>query len=176
MWKARHGDRGALEELVRKQYPAVHGFAYRMLGNPGEAHDAAKETFARVLRSLHHHQESLSFRARVFANASTVIRDIYRKRRKKLAVSEGVAESVAAGNAPDPIIGRDEEKKLIRSGFNRVPGDSKLLLLLVFQQGLSHEEVAQVIGISVTAVRIRLSSALELLRRCVREEPTKEAS
>ena len=174
IWKARQGDRTALEEIVREFYPRVLALALRMLSDPEDAHDATQETFARVLRSLHHYREKKKFRAWVFTIASNVVRDIYRPRKKQITFSEGIEEALAGGDEPDRLIDRKENEERVKNAFDRLPGNEKLLLLKVFQQGMSRDELSQTLGISVNAVRIRLHRALELLRRCVQEQPSRE--
>lgn len=172
IWKARHGDRAALDELVREYYPRVYGLCFRMLGNEDAARDAAQEAFARILRSLHHYREKARFTAWVLSIAANVVRDLLRKERKTLSFSEAVEESLAGGDEPDRLIDRQEDQDRIRAAFQRLPADDQLLLLQAMQQGLSRAEIAEVLGISVNAARIRLHRALELLRRCVQEVRT----
>ena len=170
IWKARQGDRAALEKVVRDYYPRVFGLAARMLGNPDEAHDVAQEVFARVLRSLRHYREKQTFRSWIFTITANVVRDLYRKSKRALSLSEGLEESLVGGESADQPIERQEDRERIRAAFDRLPGNDKLLILQIFQQGLSRAEVAEALGISVNAVRIRLHRALELLRRLVHDQ------
>jgi RNA polymerase sigma-70 factor, ECF subfamily len=157
----RAGDTAA---LVRRHYGPVHGLARRLLGNDGDARDIAQETFARAIGHLKEFDRRRSFRTWIFAIAANHVRDLLR-RRKQLPLDAGAEEPVADLSLPDATLLRREDRDRILAAVDRLPFDWKIVVALQFQQDLAAPEIAEALGISVNAVRIRLYRALAALRK-----------
>jgi len=154
---------GKTAELVRRHYGPVYGLARRLLGQDGDARDAAQETFARAIGHLQDFDRRRSFRAWIFAIAANYIRDLLR-RRKQLPLEPAIEESVPDLTLPDAPLLRREDRERILAALDRLPFEWKIAVTLHFQQDLSAPEIAEALGISVNAVRIRLYRALAALR------------
>ena len=150
--------------LVRRHYGPVYGLARRLLGNAGDARDVAQETFARAIGHLGEFDRRASFRTWIFAIAANHVRDLLR-RRKQLPLEAAVEESVPDLTLPEEPALRREDRERILAALDRLPFDLKIVVTLQFQQGLSSPEIAETLGISVNAVRIRLYRALGALRK-----------
>jgi RNA polymerase sigma-70 factor (ECF subfamily) len=157
----RAGDTAA---LVRRHYGPVYGLARRLLGHEGDARDAVQETFARAIGHLRDFDRRRSFRAWVFAIAAHHIRDLLR-RRKQLPLEADAEDSLPDLSLPDAPILRREDRDRILAAVDRLPFDWKIVVTLQFQQDLSYPEIAEALGISVNAVRIRIFRALAALRK-----------
>ena len=79
--QARSGDQAAFGELVRTHQNAVYNLSYRMLGERGEAEDAAQETFFRAYAHLDRYDLDRPFRTWLLSIASNHCIDRLRKRR-----------------------------------------------------------------------------------------------
>ncbi len=150
--------------LVRRHYGAVLGLVRRLLGRRADARDAAQETFARAIAHLADFQAGRSFRAWLFSIAANLVRDLYR-RRKPGALDPGIEESLPEFAPPDARMLREENREKIEAAVERLPFDLKVVVALHFQEDLPHAEVAETLGISINAVRIRLYRALAALRK-----------
>lgn len=157
----RDGDTAA---LARRHYGPVHGLARRLLANPADARDAAQETFARAFAHLRDYDPRRPFRNWLFAILANHVRDLLRRRRQ-LPLDAAAEESLPDLTLPDAPILRREDRDRILAALDRLPFDWKIVVTLKIQQELSGPEIAETLGISVNAVRIRLYRALAALRK-----------
>jgi RNA polymerase sigma-70 factor (ECF subfamily) len=150
--------------LVRRYYGPVYGLARRLLGNPADARDAAQETFTRAIGHLGDFDRRSSFRTWLFAITANHIRDLLR-RKKQLPLDPTTEESLPVLTLPEDPIFLREDRDRVQAALDRLPFDLKIVVTLQFQQDLSYREIAQTLGISVNAVRIRIYRALAALRK-----------
>ncbi len=154
---------GDTAELVRRYYGPVFGLARRLLGSVPEARDAAQETFARAIAHLRDFDPASSFRGWLFAIAANHVRDLLRKK-KQLPLDPAVEEELPDLSLPDDRLLRAENRERLAAAIDRLPFDLKVVVSLHYQQELPFAEIAQALGRSVNAVRIRLYRALKALR------------
>jgi RNA polymerase sigma-70 factor (ECF subfamily) len=159
--RARDGDREALEALARRFYPAIRAFLARLLGDQ-EAEDAAQDVFLRVSRGLETYRGEFRFSTWIFQIALNRARDLGRRRRPE----DHRFPEPAAG----PLITSADDRRRLFAAVRRLPSDFAEPLLLVHQQGLSHAEAAEVLGLSTAAVKMRVHRAIRQLRPLLAEE------
>lgn len=171
----RAGEESAFETLVREQTRRLLPMARRFLGSNEEARDAVQETLLATLQSIH------SFRGE--ARLSTWIRHIgvnqclmiLRKRRRHPEVAlepllprfdEGghLETRCATWEAAPDLLERSETKALVRKLIDELPETYRSVLLLRDIEELSTEEVASILAVSRTAVKVRLHRARQALR------------
>ncbi len=157
----RAGDTTA---LVRRHYGPVYGLVRRLLGDDADARDAAQETFVRAIGHLRDFDPSRSFRTWIFSIAANHVRDLLRRRRPAPLAAGGEDELPDPALPEDPVL-RGEDRERILAALDELPFDWRIVVTLQFQQGLAPPEIAEALGISVNAVRIRLYRALAALRK-----------
>lgn len=169
--RASHGDRGALDALLRALQDDVYRLALRMLGHPADAEDAAQEILVKVVTNLATFRGESSFRTWVWRIAANHVASTRRSRREVRALSfEGLQAMLAAGlaeDAPevaDPLL--EEEVKLgcTQTMLHCLDRAHRLALILADILDLTSEEGAEVLGISRVAFRKRLQRARERMR------------
>jgi RNA polymerase sigma-70 factor (ECF subfamily) len=177
---SRDGDPAALEALVRSHQDRVYGFAMRMCRNVEDAKDILQDTFLGVIRSIREFREESKFSTwlyRIAANACL------KKRRRgvhdptpeqELSLDDLMPRPDAEGRKPEiPDWSGDAERALLdgelsarmESAIDKLPRDYKIVLVLRDMEGLSAEETAQAVGLSVPAVKSRLHRARVFVRR-----------
>jgi RNA polymerase sigma-70 factor (ECF subfamily) len=154
--------------LVARHYDGVYAVALHMLGDPGEARDAAQETFARALAGLDTYDPSRPFAAWLLSIAANLIRDRYRRRRPDLLRPEDDAPVVLP---PDARLIREEDRGRVLSALARLPFDLRIVVAMAFTEDRPYAEIAAALGVSVNAVRVRLFRALSRLRESLKEKP-----
>jgi len=176
----RDGDPAALEALVRSHQDRVYSFAMRMCRNVEDAKDILQDTFLGVIRSIREFREESKFSTwlyRIAANACL------KKRRRgvheptpeqELSLDDLMPRPDAEGRKPEiPDWSEDAERALLQgelsarmeSAIDKLPRDYKIVLVLRDVEGLSAEETAQAVGLSVPAVKSRLHRARVFVRR-----------
>jgi RNA polymerase sigma-70 factor (ECF subfamily) len=185
---SKDGDPAALDALVRAHQGRVYGFAMRMCRNVEDAKDILQETFLGMIRSIREFREESKFSTwlyRIAANACL------KKRRRgvhdptpeqELSLDELMPRPDAEGHKPEiPDWSDDAERALLRgeltskmeAAIDKLPKDYKIVLVLRDVEGLSAEETAQALGLSVAAVKSRLHRARVFVRRELAEYLTR---
>lgn len=163
--RARSGDEGALSALVARHHEAVYQAAYRVLGEPEAAADAAQDTFVKALRALGRFRGDASFRTWVLAIATNTARSAGRRTtRRREVVLEPEAGWRAEERSP-------ERETVIRSEVDRaevaiaaLPEKQRLAVTLRLQQDLSYREIAEVVGSTEGSARVNYHLGIKKLR------------
>ena len=174
------GDAAALEALVRTHQDRVYGFAVRMCRNVEDAKDILQETFLGVIRSIRDFREESKFSTWLYRIASNAC--LKKRRRgvhdptpeKELSLDELMPRPDSEGRKPEIADWSDNaERALLRgelsarmeAAIDKLPKDYRIVLVLRDVEGLSAEETAQAVGLSVPAVKSRLHRARVFVRR-----------
>ena len=164
--RALVGDREAFAGLVRAYQGPVYNLAYRMLGNPAEAEEAAQETFVRIYQRLGTYDPQQKLASWVLAIASHYCIDRLRRRKVSLSLEEAPdQEASEPTETPEPALLAQEREGEIQALLAGLPEGYRLVLVLRYWQDLSYEEMARVLGTSESAVKARLHRARELMAR-----------
>ena len=173
--RVQGGDRDAFAILVKRHQRAIYGVAYRILGHPADAEDAAQETFVRAYTRLDTYTPDGRFGAWVGAICAHWCIDALRARRRRVqTVALGkVPESerfISPGDGPeDAALGwaaRDE----MQCWLDRLGPQHRTVLMLRYVHDLSYAEIAAVLGEPVSTVRMRLFRARARLYDVVAQE------
>jgi RNA polymerase sigma-70 factor (ECF subfamily) len=167
---AQAGDREAMSELVRVTHRGVYSQALRLLGNPDDAADVTQDVYLRVVRKLGGFRHEASFTTWLARVTTNVAMSTLTRRSRRVAVEgasfgDGVADSVPEPDA-DPA-DRSEAIALaarLESLVQALPEGQRQVLVLRDVYGMSTEEVAQKMGLTPGAVKVRLFRARERLK------------
>lgn len=159
---ARQGDEGAFAKLVEAYQRPVYNLAYRMLGSPGEAEDAAQETFLRAFTRLDTYDPNRKFSSWILSIGSHYCIDQLRRRRgKTVSMQEIMTERWLPDDAPRPEERTlDQEREaLIQCMLQEVAPQYREVLILRYWYDYSYEDIAEITRTSVSAVKSRLHRA-----------------
>jgi RNA polymerase sigma-70 factor (ECF subfamily) len=173
---ARQGDENAFSYLVESYQRPVFSVCYRMLGNSRDAEDAAQESFIRAYRYLHKYDPNRPFGTWLLSIASHYCIDRMRKRRLKTVSTDVLPpEVVPDRNAPNPEKDfRDEEKELaIQRLLENLKPTDRAAVILRYWHEYSEKEIAEVLDLTVSAVKSRLyRSRQSLADAWIEDEPS----
>jgi RNA polymerase sigma-70 factor (ECF subfamily) len=159
---ARRGDRNAFGRLVQAYQVPVYNLAYRMLGNPTEAEDAAQETFLRAYARLNTYQPEMKFSNWILSIASHHCIDRLRRRRFTWVSVEDnpVVEGLTGDDhRPEDAVLRSEQSREIQALLDHLEPDYRTPLVLRYWYDLSYKEIAQILQITESALKSRLHRA-----------------
>lgn len=159
-----HGDLDAFETLFRQHQGEVYGWIVRIVRDRGIAEDLTLETFWRVYRSRARFDPGRSFGAWVRRIATNAALDHLKRARPEV---ELLGEPPPPAT-PDPAI-RSEVRTQVQAAFAKLPAKLRIVATLALVEQLSHQEIAEALGISNTAVRLRVFRALRLLRKTLKK-------
>jgi len=165
----RQGDVDAFETLFRLHQRAVFGWVLRVVRRPDAAEDVTVEAFWRIHRAHARFDPRRSFEAWARTIATHAALDWLRSHRLE---RDSPSESV--DDTPAPVISDPAVTAEIRNrtalAFGRLPPRLRVAALLAVVEELPLKEVAEALGISVTAVKLRVFRALRLLRRDLQQQ------
>ncbi len=165
--QVRSGDTSAFEPLVRKYQEKVYRLCCSFVG-ASAAEDAAQEIFVKVFESLDQFKSKSSFATWLYRVAANHCLNIIAKRkRERLESLDAIVEHYgdSAGQLKDGAdsIAVAENREYLKSLLVQLPPDQKTALILREVNGLSYQELADTLEISMDAVKVRLFRARQSL-------------
>ncbi len=177
--RGRAGDRSALQELAERYQRRILGVVVGMVRNPEDAREVVQETFVRAFRNLDAFKGDSSFYTWLYRIAVNLAIDLQRKENKRTNVEYD--ETQPAEDAPmafggkvrgedpfDAVKNRELGAKIFEAIENLTP-DHRAVILLREIEGLSYEEISQVLGCSLGTVMSRLHYARKKLQAKLKE-------
>ncbi len=157
------GDVDAYAALVDRYYDRCARFAVRMLGNRDDAEDALQATFLRAYRALHRYQERDRFSAWLYRILANQCRSIAARRAHRERVF--VREEAVLLNAPDRGGGwTGEDDDFVQHVLSELDPLLREAFLLKYIEELSYEEMSEMTGVGVSALKMRVKRACDRLR------------
>ena len=166
--QALQGDVDAFGELVRLYEPPVFNLAYRMLGDPAEAEDAAQEAFLRAYTNLQRYDVTRSFKTWILSITSNHCIDRLRKRRLSwlsLDNEELPPHPALTSDQPGPeaTTMAHERSTQVQAMLDNLSQEYRVVVVLRYWYDLSYTEIADVLNTTESAVKSRLFRARQAL-------------
>ncbi len=169
------GDSQAFRLLFARLAPRIHAFFRRSLGDATAADDLLQATFLKIHASRDRYRSEFSLRVWVFTIAARARLDELR-RRYRLPEEAGEEELEKVANASSvecgPQMDAGEGRELagrVREAVDQLPETQRVVVHLNRFEGMTFVEIAQVLGTTEGAVKLRAFRAYERLRRLLRE-------
>lgn len=170
--------REAFERVFERLGAPIFRFVSGMIGDASVAHDLTQETFMRLWESREKMEEVRSLKAYVFQIARNRVYSYQRSSESRFANKENREERTSgtfdldnrprdlpsAGPEPDRKVGTQEVLENLRGWIADLPERQREALLLAREQGLSHDEIAAVMEISVNTVNNHIVKATSKLK------------
>ena len=179
MARLARGRQDAFEILLARYGDAVITFCYAFVGSRESAEDLAQETFLRVYRSAGRYRPLAKFTTWLYRIAANLSINEINKGKLRRAVSldepagpdaDGtrIVERIAS-DVPQPLSNaeRREAHALVEKAIARLPEDQRSTLVLVEYHHLSYREIAEILGVTVSAIKMRVKRAREMLREAL---------
>lgn len=169
MSRAAAGDLAAFEALVERHQMLVIGTVARMLGNHSDADDIAQQVFVRVWRSAKRYQPSAKFTTWLLTITRNLVFNECRRRKRHPVQTldlegKGQPMPVDRGATPDAALLDHELQRVIDCAITALPEKQRLAVVLRRYEEKSYEEIGEIIGLSVPAVKSTLFRARVQLR------------
>lgn len=157
------GDRTAFAQLVERWQTRLINFFYRSTGNRADAEDLAQETFIELHRAAPRYKAQGTFNAFIFTLARRRLIDSYRKKSRRPLDYVDPGEYLMQSQPEEEHSTREIEEAFHRA-LAALPENQRNAVLLLQQQGLSYEEIAQSLDASVSSVKTWIHRARTHLR------------
>lgn len=176
--RLKHGEPAAFDTLIAERSGEIFGLLYRMTENTEEARDLTQETFLRAFQSIGSFRGEADLRTWIYRIAINQARNRWRwwrRRRRDVTVSLDTAEHqnnqplmatlVEESSNPEQDTLAHERRHALRKALKNLGGAYRETVILRDIEGLSYEEIAATLEISVGTVKSRLARGRQELRR-----------
>jgi len=177
--RSRGGDLAAYDELMRRYSGRIYSVVYNITGNREDAEDLVQDTFVKAYQSLDRFMGKASFYTWIYRIAVNRTLNFIKKRNRKSALSLNdmdlglerdpayIELSSKGGPLHDASIGELQEK--LNAALQTLSKKHRTVVVLHDIQGLPHEEIAKIVGVSEGTVRSRLHYARQQLQLELKE-------
>jgi RNA polymerase sigma-70 factor, ECF subfamily len=172
--RARRGDLKAYDDLVRRYQERIYATVYHMTANHEDANDLAQEAFIKAFHALKTFKGGSSFYTWIYRIAVNKTINFLKQRKHKPQMSlddldfnaEHDPDLVAliSEKTPRREVGLTELQEKLNAALQRLSEPHRLVVTLHDVQGLSHEEIAKIMGCNIGTVRSRLFYARQQLQ------------
>ena len=150
------------EKLFAEHYEGLYRYLIRLTGDSDLAADVAQEAFVRLIEKK---PENSGLRAWLYRVATNVVRDDSRVRRRRLELLQEAPDRVPHGDAPldaQRAMELEEKKAMVRAALTALTERDQQILLMR-EQGFSHQEIAEAVGTTTKSVGSMIARALKKL-------------
>ena len=168
------GDRLEFARLVETYYEMIYRLAIKMLNNPQDAEDVLQETFLKALRGIRNFDGRSNISTWLYRIATNEALLVLRRQKpdiistdEPLETDEGEQDPVQIVDwccLPEPELMSAEAQRYLEQAVNRLSPNLRAVFVLRDIEGLSTQETGEVLNLSETAVKTRLSRARLRLR------------
>lgn len=163
--RAQQGDKEAYRELVLTYAHVVEKFAYQIGVHEHDIGDVAQEVFLKLYRFLHQFNEQ-RFTTWLYKITLNTARDFYRKEaretKKEQKLQQYTTDDETASAEAHVLV--YEEDRALHEAILQLKEDYRMPLVLFYFQQLQYDEIADVLGITLANVKVRIHRAKEQLK------------
>jgi RNA polymerase sigma-70 factor, ECF subfamily len=171
-------DTQAYEELVTRYLEKVYNLAWRITRLPEDAEEILQEVFIAVFNKISEFQGKSAFSSWLYRITVNTAFMKLRKRKKHSALS--LDETILSGQENwigqrsdtsdvNYLSSRHELRAVLQGAISRLPAEYKTIFILRDVDGLSNQEVGEILGLSVPAIKSRLHRSRLILRKKLRQ-------
>jgi len=174
------GDDAAFPLLYRRYERRLLAFLAPYVGDPALAEDLLQETFLRVFRQRASYEPRSAFRTWLFTIARNLALDQFRRRRSLREATPPLGEGSRVGEdperlpdpAPDPlgVLAARDAVTALRAALLELPEEDRAVILLSRLESLRYREIAEILGSTEGAGKVRAHRALLALRKRLQRE------
>ncbi len=168
------GDHAAFRQLIERHQNAVTGTVVKMLGNSNDAEDISQQVFLRIWRNARRYRPDAKFTTYLFTITRNLVFNETRRRSRKREVSADEREENShhqiedrPDRRPDAELLQAELAEAVDAAIASLPETQRMAVVLRRYEQLSYEEIAEVLQLSVSAVKSLLFRARSSLREAL---------
>ncbi|MBX3319876.1 MAG: sigma-70 family RNA polymerase sigma factor [Nitrospira sp.] len=173
-------DHEAFGQLIERHASTIVNLAYRMVGNRAEAEDLAQEAFLTAFKALSTFRADSKFSTWLYRIGVNKCKDWLRAKRPgkgpaDLDVDEALDSHVAEMRTPERLLSQQQVATQLEDAIARLPPLYREAFVMKHVEGLSYEEMEEILGVSSDTLKMRVyKGRLQLSRDLVALRPTGE--
>jgi RNA polymerase sigma-70 factor (ECF subfamily) len=167
MLRVQAGDLEAFAEIVERFQDMVHGLALSILRRPEDAEEAAQDAFVKLFRARDQFDSSRSLEPWLLRIAGNACRDKLRRCRAANLPTARTDDGDLLLELPDPRqvqgAARHAVDHSVRGELEQLSDKVRLPLELKYLRGLTNQQIAEALGVSVSSVKVQLARGKDIL-------------
>lgn len=178
--RIKDGETNLFENLFNRYQDRIYNLCRYMLDNPQDAEDAAQDTFIKAYQGLRNYTSTSNFYTWLYRIAVNTCLD----HKRRFSLLSGLFSSDNEANSsidafpsslpsPESAYVTRQSMQSLRGAMSRLSKKLRLVIILKELEGLSYEEIAEVLDVSVGTVKSRISRAREELQKNMKKYGTK---
>jgi RNA polymerase sigma-70 factor (ECF subfamily) len=172
--RAQDGELLAFEELVKKYQREIYALACRIVIDSEEARDLTQQAFLQAFIHIRSFRQQAQFRTWLFRIAINQCYN-YLKNKKKFGDPLDCDELHLAGEGdPEGDLVAQEDHRRLYEALARLPAKQRAVITLKVEQGLSYQEISEILGGTAGAARVNYCQALKTLKKYLKSEDEHE--
>ncbi|RCX13548.1 RNA polymerase sigma-70 factor (ECF subfamily) [Anaerobacterium chartisolvens] len=158
------GEQEAFAEIVARYKKLIYSVVYNIINDKQEVNDAAQEVFLRIYKSLDRYNPEYKFSTWSAKIATNLCLDILRKKKLDHVPIEEIKEVSSRLDTPEDEYINKEKSSIINQAVSELPDKYRIPIVLFHQNGLSYEEITEILKEPMSIVKNRLYRARLILR------------
>ena len=159
-----NGDKNIFSEIVARYKNLVYSIILRMINNSEEANDLAQEVFIKIYKNLDKYYPDYKLSTWIIRITTNHVIDYRRKKHQELVPIEDVGFELVGDESPEAAYLKEERRKRLNSVVNDLPDMYKIPIVLYHQQGLTYQEISDVIEEPLSKVKNRIFRGRKMLK------------
>lgn len=162
------GDIDAFDRLFYKYRDKIYRTAFRMINDQEDALDLTQEIFLRAYKNINKYNYKSQFSTWLYKLAINVCIDELRKHKKSNEVlTDEIPDNRRYSDTPEDIVISEEQGSLVWKALDILKEKDRSIIVLREMEGLSYEEIANILGCSMGRVKSRLHESRKKLRKAL---------
>lgn len=162
----KSGDRHALDLLVRRWYPRIYGYVFRLTGHEQDSYDITQEIFIAMMQNIQAYHPWKKFDSWLFTIAHNKCMDHFRRQKPVVSIDE------LGDGQPAPVPSLDDLVSVsvsVRQALNRLPTVQRQAVILHYFYQFTAKEIAAMTHTPLPTVKSRLGCAKKTLPKFLQE-------
>ena len=164
-----NGDKRAFEPIVSRYKNLVYSVLLRMVNNNEEANDLAQEVFIKIYKNIGKYSDEFKFSTWTMKIATNHVIDYRRKLRIETSDIEEAKNVLDYAKSPEQEYLQKEQTAAFKNVLDKLPDMYKVPILLYHEQGLSYQEIAEIVNEPMSKVKNRIFRGRKLLKTMLEE-------
>lgn len=155
------GNLASMSEIYQHRHSSLFRFFFRLTGRQTVAEDLTHEVFLRMIRYRHTYQSGDGFEAWMYRIARNAFADQLKKHRFETPAPEDFDTADKGALTPFESAVKRQELALLHRALRELPDDKRELIVLSRFQGLSYEQIGQIVGCETGTAKVRVFRAVK---------------
>jgi len=156
------GNLAGMSEIYQRRHRALFRFFFRLTGKQTTSEDLVHDVFLRMIRYRHTYQAGEGFEAWMYRIARNALADQAKKHRLETTAEDHEFEIVDSGKPTAfDAVAKQQELALLYKALRQLPEDKRELIVLSRFQGLTYDQIGQIVGCETGTVKVRVFRAMK---------------